>query len=168
MPVRPLPQLADDTVVLVDANIFIYAARGASPQCEELLRRCAREEIRGVTTLEVLAEVCHQLMLASARASGAVTQATASALRHRREAVRGLTDYWPTVEAVLDSNLTVLTLDGQRFRHAQIMRERHGLLTNDSLVLAAADSYGITNLATRDADFDDVPWLTVYKPEDIA
>jgi len=168
MPVKPLSQLAESTLVLIDANIFIYAARAASPQCEEFLARCARQEIRGLTTLEVLAEVCHQLMLASARASGAVTQATASALRHRREAVRGLANYWPVVAAVLDSNLAVLALDQQRFRRAQIMRERYGLLTNDSLVLAAADSYGITNLATRDADFDNVPWLTVYKPEDIA
>jgi predicted nucleic acid-binding protein len=47
------------------------------------------------------------------------------------------------------------------------MRQRHGLLTNDSLILAAADSYGIAALATGDEDFDDVPWLTVYKPEDI-
>jgi predicted nucleic acid-binding protein len=47
------------------------------------------------------------------------------------------------------------------------MRERHGLLTNDSLLLAAADSYGITALATRDDDFDEVPWLIVYKPGDI-
>lgn len=40
-------------------------------------------------------------------------------------------------------------------------------MTNDSLILAAADTYGITSLATRDDDFDDVAWLTVYKPGDI-
>jgi len=52
-------------------------------------------------------------------------------------------------------------------RRAQVMREHYGLLTNDSLILAAADLYGINCLATRDDDFDDVPWLTVYKPGDI-
>ena len=64
-------------------------------------------------------------------------------------------------------NLILLDFDEPRFRRAQIMRERHGLLTNDSLILAAAESYGIANLATRDEDFDEVPWLTVFKPGDI-
>jgi predicted nucleic acid-binding protein len=47
------------------------------------------------------------------------------------------------------------------------MRSRHGLLTNDSLILAAMNEYGIGCLTTRDGDFDDVAQLTVYKPTDI-
>jgi predicted nucleic acid-binding protein len=47
------------------------------------------------------------------------------------------------------------------------MIERHGLLTKDSLVLAAADAYGIEALASRDSDFDNIEWLTVYKPTDV-
>ena len=50
---------------------------------------------------------------------------------------------------------------------AQTMRSRHGLLTNDSLIVAAMDEYGIDSLASRDDDFDHVSGLTVYKPTDI-
>jgi predicted nucleic acid-binding protein len=47
------------------------------------------------------------------------------------------------------------------------MMVRPGLLTRDSLVLAAADQYGVGALATLDSDFDDIGWLTVYKPTDV-
>jgi predicted nucleic acid-binding protein len=47
------------------------------------------------------------------------------------------------------------------------MRSRHGLLTNDSLIVAAMNEYGIGCLATREADFDQVAALTIYKPTDI-
>jgi len=166
MPVKPLSELADRSVVLIDANIFIYAARNASRQCRQMLERCAREEVHGFATFAILAEVCHQLMLANAQASGVVPQASARKLRRHRPEVRRLGDYWPPVEALLDW-VGVLALDDAIFRRAQVMRERYGLLTNDSLILAAADLYGINCLATRDDDFDDVPWLTVYKPGDI-
>jgi predicted nucleic acid-binding protein len=166
MPVKPLTELADKSVVLIDANIFVYPAGGVSRQCQELLERCAREEVCGFTTFGVLAEACHQLMLANARASG-VPQANAKTLRRHRQKVRQLGGYWPTVEALLDSNLVVLKLDEAIFRRAQVMQERYGLLANDSLVFATADIYGITCLVTPDDDFDDVPWLSVYKPGDI-
>ena len=107
-------------------------------------------------------------MLEEALATGIVERATAGHLRRKRQSMRQLNTYWPSLMKLLDMNLLLLELDEPRFRHAQLMRERHGLMTNDSLILAAAESYGIANLATRDEDFDNVPWLTVYKPEDIA
>src|SRR5947208_8133031 len=44
---------------------------------------------------------------------------------------------------------------------------RHGLLTNDSLIVAAMEEFGIDSLATRDNDFDHISELIVYKPSDI-
>ena len=40
-------------------------------------------------------------------------------------------------------------------------------LTNDSLIVAAREEFGIHSLATRNNDFDHVSDLTVYKPADI-
>ena len=167
MPVRPLTELAAGSRVLVDSNIFIYAADRKSDECVEFLERCGREELHGITTLEILTEVCHRLMLEDAFANGMVQRATAAQLRRKRQFIPQLRTYWPAVIRPLDMNLLLLQLDETRFRDAQVIRERYGLLTNDSLILAAVDSYGITNLATRDSDFDEVPWLTVYKPGDI-
>jgi predicted nucleic acid-binding protein len=166
MAVQPLGQLPAGSPVVVDANIFVYAANATSNECAELLERCARQEVRGVTTLEVLAEVNHRLMLEDAVAAGIIQRENASNLRRLRKSIPNLKAYWPSVERIF-MNLMILELDELRFRRAQVMREHYGLLTNDSLILAAADLYGINCLATRDDDFDDVPWLTVYKPGDI-
>jgi predicted nucleic acid-binding protein len=168
MPVGSLEGLAAGSQVLIDANIFIYAANRRSRHCVDFLDRCAREEIRGATTVEVLGEVCHRLMLEEALATGVVTRAAASALRRKRQAIRSLRSYWPLVAKLLDSNLLTLDLDQSRFRRAQLMREQYGLLANDSLVLAAADTFGIDDLATDDDDFEHVEWLTVHKPGDIS
>ena len=78
-----------------------------------------------------------------------------------------LSDYWAHISRFLSLNIVRLPLDEGRFRDAQPLRQAHGLLTNDSLLLAAAARYGISHLATNDADFERVPWLTVYKPGDI-
>lgn len=44
--------------MLVNANIFIYAFMGRSRQCRQLLERCNSEEVFGVTTAEIVSEVC--------------------------------------------------------------------------------------------------------------
>lgn len=166
VPVKPLTELAAGSRVLIDANVFIYAANRTSNHCRNFLGRCAQEELHGVTTFEALSDVCHRLMLQDALAAGIIQRPTAPQLRRLRRLVPQHATYWPSVVELLDMNLLLLELDETRF-HAQTIRDQHGLLTNDSLILAAAQSYRITNLASRDDDFDEVPWLTVYKPEDI-
>jgi predicted nucleic acid-binding protein len=42
-----------------------------------------------------------------------------------------------------------------------------GLLTNDSIIVAAMREYGITNIATHDALFDTVAGITVFSPTDL-
>jgi predicted nucleic acid-binding protein len=78
-----------------------------------------------------------------------------------------LTEYWPQTSAIFGLNILVLTSDEAQLHQAQTIRARHGLLTNDSLIVAAMEEFGIRNLATRDNDFDHVSELTVYKPTDI-
>ncbi len=60
----------------------------------------------------------------------------------------------------------MIGLDEGRIRRAQEMRTRYALLTNDSLIVAAADEYGIRNVASNDSDFNDIPWMMIYKPTD--
>jgi predicted nucleic acid-binding protein len=64
-------------------------------------------------------------------------------------------------------NILILATNEARLDHGQTVRNRYGLLTNDSLIVAAMDEVGIASLATRDDDFDHISDLTVYKPTDI-
>jgi predicted nucleic acid-binding protein len=64
-------------------------------------------------------------------------------------------------------NIAVLALQESRVRRAHVVRTSHGLLTTDSLLVAAAEEHHIDNLVTLDSDFDHIAGLTVYKPTDL-
>ena len=67
MPIDRLPNLSSGADVFLDANVFIYAfLSGNSKECRDLLHRFSTEELSGITTLDVINEVTHRLMLAEA------------------------------------------------------------------------------------------------------
>lgn len=165
--VSALPALLDGATVLVDANIFIYAFLAQSEQCARLIQRCRDEELFGVTTVEVVSEVCHRLMIRQAMDLGLIGRPSAVDLKAKRDAIKRLSRYWDLTFRIFEINFLVLPLNEERQRAAQQIRADYGLLTNDSLVVAAAREHGIWALASRDTDFDPIPDLTVYKPSDL-
>ena len=58
--------LRNGNSVFIDANIFIYNFGGQSAECKDVLLRCAKGELRGITSTFVIAEVLHRLMVAEA------------------------------------------------------------------------------------------------------
>lgn len=167
MPADVLPNLPRGVEVFLDSNIFIYAFGRQSQQCHDLLARCAREEVVGITALEVINEVTHRMMLTEAFAAGVIPKENAKELRGKHQAIQGLTDYWSQTTRIFGLNLLILSSDQLRLHRAQTVRSSHGLLTNDSLIIAAMDEYGIPYLASRDNDFDHLPGVTVFKPTDL-
>lgn len=167
MLVERIENLPAGTHVFLDANIFVYAFLGHSNQCRDLLARCATERVFGITTLDVVNEVTHRMMLAEALASGVIKRDSVRELRGKWREIAKLTGYWTQTAGIFALNILVLTSDEARLHRAQIMRSRHGLLTNDSLIVGTMDEYGIRCLASRDDDFDHVSSVTVYKPSDI-
>jgi len=135
-----LPAGAD---VFLDANVFIYSFGGQSDECRDLLRRCATEEVFGITTLEVINEVTHRLMLAEAVAKGIITRQNAAALKGKWRDVAMLGDYWTLTSRIFGLNILIVASDESRLHRAQTVRSSHGLLTTDSLILAAMNEYGI-------------------------
>ena len=164
---RPLPALPRGALVFLDANIFIYGLLGQSRQCAHLIERCREEEVAGVTTTEVVGEVCHRLMIKEAMDLGVIKRPVASALKSKHDAIRGLRKYWELTARIFQRNLVVLGSNEARHRAAQRVRDVYGLLTNDSLVLAACFEHDIRSLASRDTDFDLITELKVYSPSDL-
>jgi len=120
-----------------------------------------------ITTAKVVSDVCHRVMLAEAVTTGAISKQSAPLLKRKPDIIRGLNRYWALTAGIFELPILLVDLDDTRLKQAQDMRLHHGLLTSDSLVLAAADEYAIGALATLDSDFDDIHWLTVYKPTDV-
>ena len=58
--------------------------------------------------------------------------------------------------------LTVATLEA-----SAAVRQQYGLLTNDSLLVAAMQELNLQKLATRDQDFAQIGGLLTYQPTDV-
>ena len=167
MSVERIENLPAGTRLFLDANIFVYAFLGHSNECQGLLGRCATEQVLGITTLDVVNEVTHRMMLAEGVGKGVIKRERVRDLRGKWREVAKLTEYWTQTSAIFGLNILVLTTDEARLHVAQTIRVRHGLLTNDSLIAAAMEEFGIDSQATRDNDFDHISELIVYKPADI-
>lgn len=167
MPAVSLDDIRAGSDVFLDANVFVHALLSQSPQCRQLLDRCAREEVFGVTSLDVMVEATHRLMLAEAYAKGVITKQSAAKLRDKPEDIRSLGAYWTQAESILNLNILVLDTDEGDIRRAQTVRSGQGLLTRDSILVAIMWEYGLTTLASRDRDFDRVPGLVRYEPTDV-
>jgi hypothetical protein len=74
----------------IDENIFIYGLSGRSGQCHQLLERCLREQVTGITLFETLSEVTHRLMVAEALAKGLIGRGGAKELVLVYHALSGL------------------------------------------------------------------------------
>ena len=55
-------------------------------------------------------------------------------------------------------------LDRDGIFESRALREAYYLLTNDSLNLYIMKVNGIRDIATNDSDFEQVDWITVWKP----
>jgi predicted nucleic acid-binding protein len=170
MPPQPITQIPNGTNIFIDANILVYGIEKRSAECLGLLERCSREEVIGICSYTVIVEVIHRLMVAEARAGGHIPGGQnnpARYLREHPEIVRALRSYWTDAQRIFSMNLLFLETEENILRRAQIERQNHGLLTNDSTIVACMREYGILTLASRDSDFDRVNGIQVFAPTDI-
>jgi predicted nucleic acid-binding protein len=154
--------------IFIDANIFVYNFGGQSVECKYLLLRCARGELTGYTLTSVLSEVLHRLMIAEAIQNSYISNKNpVRKLRENPEIIKKLTTYIRNVEKIAEMNISIVALTHDLVKKSAKIRQNEGLLTNDSIVVAAVKELGLSNLATNDNDFDQIKWLNVYKPSDI-
>src|SRR5437667_12638038 len=98
MPVDPLASLPDQSFIIIDANVLIYALSGLSGDCQRLIERCSREEVTGIILLETVNEVTHRLMVAEAVSKGLTAKDSVRGLKKNFEVVVTLKDYWKEIE----------------------------------------------------------------------
>ncbi len=154
--------------VFLDANVFVYHFSGVSAECRRLLEACEQGALRGVTSVIVLAEVRHRLMLLEAVGKRLVTAGNVvRKLRERPDVMRALTACHEQVERIPLMGVEVLPLDLRQLLGAADLQRRFGLLTNDALLAATALDAEIEHFASADADFERVEGLAVHAPGDL-
>jgi predicted nucleic acid-binding protein len=164
-----LDEIRPGTRVFVDSTIFVYHFTQASSDCRDFLERCERRDIHGISSVIVVAEVAHRLMTIEAVRLGLVKGSNIpKKLRSRPEAVSKLRVYQDAIDRIPLMGIAVADLDLATFLRSREVRARHGLLVNDSLVVAAAQTAGVAALASADPDFDRVEGLSLYRPGDLS
>lgn len=154
--------------MFVDATIFIYHFTGLSRECRELLERCEGGEVEGVTSTTVLAEVAHRLMMIEAVSRRLVEPGNvATKLRAKPAVVRKLSLYQEQVDRIPLMGIDVRPDDMATFHRSRVGRATHGLLTNESMVLASAFETGADAVATADRDFRRAREIATYEPGDL-
>ena len=121
----------------------------------------------GIALFETVNEVTHRFMIAEALSKGLITAGGARALRNKFQQIPTLTDYWLNTQRMLALNLLFMPVNETIIRNAQTVRQEAGLLTNDSMIVAAMREYGLSFLASNDSDFERVRDITVFKPTDL-
>jgi predicted nucleic acid-binding protein len=163
-----LEAVESDASIFIDAPIFIYHFSGASSECRRLLERCERGDLRGVTSVAVLAEVAHRVMTIEAVTKGLISPGNVvRKLREKPEIVSSLRAYQERVEQIPLMFIEVVPLDVGLFLRSAELRKRFGLLVNDSLAAASALELKVDAMASADPDFGRVPGLTLYRPSDV-
>jgi uncharacterized protein len=133
-------------MILVDANVFMYAAGAESPQraaCQALVRSLgAGRGPRVCTNAEVLQEVLHRY-----RSIG------------RADVGFGVFD------GILDLAIPILAVTEEDLAHTRGFLEEHSeLSTRDAVHLGVMRTHGISEIYSYDRGFDRVSWLRRLEP----
>ncbi len=151
----------------MDTNVLVYAHAGRSEQCRRLLHRLQRAAVTLIGPAVVWAELCHIYMLEEVRRSS-VTEAPLQAVRRNPERVKQLRFYRERLSAWKDLGLAYEPVTREDFLDAGLkFQAKYGLLTHDSLVLAAAVRLGVDCLITNDRGFFATQELEIVRPSDV-
>jgi len=165
---KPLSSIRPGAWVALDTNILVYANQHRSPDCIELLKRCASGELQGVVPVPMVAELVHALMLIEARENNWVERANAArGLADRPDLVRRLTRYESQMREFFGLGLRVEPVGAGDILEAIRIQREAGLLTNDALLLAVARRLNCEAVASADKAVGRAPGFNVHAPADI-
>jgi len=165
----PMPlDMPDGAKCFVDANIFYYLCVDTPPlsePCTTLLERAANGDIEVYTSLHVVAEAVHKVMLAEAQAKfGRNRAGLVNWLQRNQRRISELSKFQQAAASIARMVLFLLPVDAALLEEGTTVSAQVGLLTNDALIVALMRRHALTNLVTNDDDFDALPGLNVWKP----
>jgi predicted nucleic acid-binding protein len=164
--IRDIPNGAS---VLADANVLVYALTPQSQfhaSCRDLLERSARGTVQLCTTVAVAADVLHRAMVLEVLGQGQVQRSAdaVALLKQQPKLVTQLTRYRTILRDLRQARVDILELTYRDLHASRAIREQHGLMVNDSLIVAVLQRERIQFLATNDPYFERMPTIAVRVP----
>jgi len=163
-----LTNVKSGSKIFIDANIFIYHFTGVSDECSNFLIRCEQGDLAGITSVNVILEVLHRLMMVEAVRKRLVSPPNiAKKLERLSMKVRQLNEYFINTQKIIDMGIKIKPLSAETILKSQAFRAGYGLMVNDSVIVASMQEEGIKGIATNDEVFLKIKELSVYKPADL-
>lgn len=163
-----LDRIESGSRVFIDANIFIYHFTGVSAESSDFLNRCEQGDLAGITSLNVLLEVLHRLMMVEAVIKNLIKPPNIiRKLQKSPEKVKQLNEYFINTLKIPEMGIVIQPVSYDTILKSQAVRAAYGLMVNDSLIAAGMQDEGISLLATNDDAFTRIGSLQVHKPTDV-
>lgn len=163
-----LDSIESGSEIFIDANIFIYHFTGVSKESNVFLSRCEEGDLRGITSINVLLEVLHRLMMIEAVRKNLIRPPDIiKKLKKFPEKIKQLNEYFINTQRIIEMGIAIKTISFETILESQTFRTGYGLMVNDSLIVASMKEEGINSLATNDEGFPKIEGITVYKPSDV-
>ncbi len=164
-----LSDLEDGSSIFVDGNIFVYhftRESKANPASSDFLERIERGTIHGFTSVSIIQEVTHRMMIIEAVAvlPGVKPKDLVKYLKTHSDAVKKLVNHQSIPSKIASFNLEIVSPGIDAIVRSQQMKKRYGFLSNDALTLQIMEDLRIDNLASNDSDFERVDFIKLYKP----
>jgi predicted nucleic acid-binding protein len=161
-------QITPGASIFLDANTLIYHFSNDPKYgvaCTQLVKRIEQAQIQGFTSAHALADTAHRLMtLEAIDFLGWPPAGIAARLRKQHAEIPKLTAYLRAITQFPLLGIHVLPISQAEVERAAQFSQQHQLLTGDALVVATMQAHALTNLASKDTDFDRVPGITRYAP----
>jgi len=154
--------------LFIDANTFVYhfmphPTLGIA--CANLLARIKRGELFAATSTHVLNDVAHRVMTTEAVAKlGWPVAGIAQRLRKHPAEIMRLSLFRKAIDDVNQFGVRIVVPPASINTAATAVSQQYGLLSGDALIVAIMQQFGLASIASHDADFDRVPWITRYSP----
>jgi uncharacterized protein len=163
-----LDEIETGSDVFIDANILIYHFTGVCDECSHFLDRCERGDLRGLTSINVIPEVLHRLMMVEAVRKKLVRPPNiVKKLNKHPEVIKGLNEYFINTQKIHEIGIHIKPITFETVLKSQIIRAVYGLMVNDSLIIASMQEEGVKLLATNDSGFSEVDEILLCRPEGI-
>ncbi|MFQ5674881.1 MAG: type II toxin-antitoxin system VapC family toxin [bacterium] len=101
------------------------------------------------------------------QSKGVTSKNAVRRLKERPDFVKSLKQYSQDVQDIIQIPLVVESVTRTDILASAKIRSAHGVLTNDSIILATMERLSIVDFVTHDNDFDSIPKLNLWKPDDI-
>ncbi len=97
--------------VFIGSNVFIYHFTGVSDECNDFLSRCERDELIAMTTVNVILEVLHRLMMVEAVRKNLVKPPNVvKKLSKAPQNLKCLNEYFINTEKIQDMGIAIKPL----------------------------------------------------------